>query len=413
MEWRASGSCVAAGLWVAAGLAVPAPAFAYAIVAGENGQQLRWSVDTVPFRLDPALEQLLPEGQILAAAQMAFDAWRGLPRVPDLVLRPGVPASPGHHVGSETNGMYLIRDWTGKPKQLAVTLVTYEGATGHILDADILVNADGPYALLDESGPVDPRHYDLGAILTHEAGHSLGLDDSDSSPAATMWPLINPGDTYQRMISEDDEAGVIANYAGALAQPSAGCGPASVLGRPAQRDTAFWLVLSALALLLWFARRAQRSMPRRTLAFGLGGVLLASPVGQAAEGSCVTTRATAARLRIEQAFGDGFAQRAALLGRARSLGARWQNGLIVTRHTVRDVAGVEHRIETLGGEIDGIGQWVSDSAPAPVEGAELVLGTAANGVTSWAYHHDGILFGGWLGDGPSIRIKAKAAPIPK
>jgi hypothetical protein len=82
-----------------------------------------------------------------------------------------------------------------------------------------------------------------------------------------------------------------------------------------------------------------------------------------------------------------------------------QNGLIVTQHSVRDSGGNEHSFGTLGGEVDGIGQLVSDSEPGPVDGEEVVLGSAAQGATPWAYHRDGLLFGGWLGDGPAIRIE--------
>src|SRR5689334_14535168 len=227
-------SVISALVLAVAGLSQPAVAFAYGISTSQSGHHLRWSVDTVAFRMDPELEALLPQAQIPAATGMAFDAWRGLPRVPDLVLRPGTPMTPGHHDGGPSNGMYLIHDWQGKPDQLAVTVVTYSGDTGRVLDADILVNANAAYGLLDESTP-DNQRYDIGAILTPEAGHSLGLDESRFHPEATMWPSVNLGDTHQRTLADDDENGVIANYESQAPLPVAGCGNASVTGRPAQR----------------------------------------------------------------------------------------------------------------------------------------------------------------------------------
>jgi hypothetical protein len=81
------------------------------------------------------------------------------------------------------------------------------------------------------------------------------------------------------------------------------------------------------------------------------------------------------------------------------------NGLIFTSHTVRDAAGREHGFRSLGGEVGGIGQRVSDSEQGPQDGEEIVVGQSASGGTPWAYHRDGMLFGGWLGDGPAIRLE--------
>jgi hypothetical protein len=395
-------------------------AFAYGISTSQSGHHLRWSVDTVAFRMDPELEAVLPEGHIMAATNMAFDAWRGLPRVPDLVLRPGLPVSPGHHEGGPTNGLYLIRDWQGKPDQLAVTVVTYSGDTGRVLDADILVNANAAYALLDETSPAT-THYDIGAILTHEAGHSLGLDESHTHPEATMWPSVNLGDTHQRSISEDDEQGVIMNYSGALPAPIAGCGRASVMGRTTHGGQMLWLGLVALAAGLWIARRTLRSLPRRpALAFGLSGLVFFAPVstgedsGNGTDGyhvhgthsvrvhtptQWISGRTAEAQARLE-VLGHGTAVR----GTASVMGASLQNGLIVTKHSVRDAAGNEHSFSTLGGEVDGIGQLVSDSVAGPADGEEIVLGTSEQGGTPWAYHRDGLVFGGWLGEGPAIQL---------
>jgi hypothetical protein len=428
-------SVISALIVAVAGLSQPAVAFAYGISTSQSGHHLRWDVDTVAFRMDPELEAVLPQGQILAATNMAFDAWRGLPRVPDLMLRPGTPVSPGHHDGGPTNGLYLIRDWQGKPDQLAVTVVTYSGDTGRVLDADILVNANAAYGLLNESSP-DTQHYDIGAILTHEAGHSLGLDESRFHPEATMWPSVNLGDTHQRSISDDDEEGVIANYASEMPLPVAGCGNASVTGRPAQRAHVLFFALAALAAGLWLSRRSLRGLPRPTLAFGLAGLVLVAPSAGSSDASSteasarasadesatvtesarvaqqamlarlphgwVSSREPQARVRLEAALGHGAAEAVLVHGHSHTLAAAWQNGLIVTQHVVRDDAGAEHRIASLGGEVDGIGQLVSDSEAGPIDGAEVVLGSNAN---DWAYSQNGLLFGGALGDGPAIRIE--------
>ena len=413
---------VVAALLALASISQPAVAFAYGISTSQSGHHLRWDVDTVAFRMDPELVAALPEGQIMAATGMAFDAWRGLPRVPDLILRPGLPESPGHHDGGPTNGIYLIRDWQGKADQLAVTVVTYSGDTGRVLDADILVNANAAYSLLDEIAP-DGTHYDIGAIMTHEAGHSLGLDESHTHPEATMWPSVNLGDTQQRSLSQDDEDGVIANYATSMPQPVSGCGRASVTGRSGASGSALWFGLAVVLAALWIARRALRGVARPALAFGLTGLVLATPVANGEDSATqgyevhgthgaamqtptrwISSRSAEAQQRLQQALG---ASSAAVLiqGRVHGLGASMKNGLITSQHAVRDAAGNEHRFSSLGGEVGGIGQRVSDSEPGPQDGEEIMLGSSVNGGTPWAYHRDGVVFGGWLGEGPAIRLE--------
>src|SRR5262245_50133352 len=132
------------------GMANPGTARAYGLNRSESGEPLRWSVDTVGFRLSSGLADAMPNGEAFAATTMAFEAWRGLPRVPDLMLVSGEPAAMGHHEGGPTNGVYLVRDWQSAPDQLAITVVTYSKSTGRVLDADILVNANADIQLLDE-----------------------------------------------------------------------------------------------------------------------------------------------------------------------------------------------------------------------------------------------------------------------
>ena len=414
-------------------LAIPQAASAYGINMSESGNPLRWDRDTIAFRLDPELEAFMDEGEAFSAVTMGFEAWRGLPRVPELVLQPGTPDKPGHHGSRATNGVYLVRDWQGEPDQLAITVVTYNRGTGEILDADILVNANASYGLLDESGPPDLHHYDLGAIMTHEAGHSLGLDESDTVREATMWPLVSPGETHQRTLDTDDEEGAITNYAGSVPNAPLGCGMSSVLGRPGHKSDALLSALFALAVGLLLARTVRRqNAMRRTLAFGLGSALIAAPTmgGAPAEdahdhGDTPTVAVAAehhahgplaeipsawlaeddpaSRMRIARAFGPAASASRLLRGRSEALSSAWRDGFIVTEHVVRDAEGVEHRFTVRGGSVGEISQrWLHD-APPPEDGAEIVLGDR-DGHKGWAYHRDGLIFGGSLGHGPAIRL---------
>lgn len=394
----------------------PNLALAYGINMSQKGSPVRWGVDTVAFRMDPSMTEAFPNGDAYTATTMAFDAWRGLPRVPDLVLRPGAPEPRGYRNGGPTNGIYLLREWDMSPEMLAVTVVTYGSDTGEVLDADILVNGEAPWALMDESAPRDVAHYDLAAVLAHEAGHSLGLDESHTDEEATMWPQVHPGDTHQRTLSLDDEEGVIANYAGTIPEAAAGCGTASVLGGRAGSGSSLLFALGALAAMLLLARMASRKLVLRrgALAFGLCGLVAAAPFGApASEGAAPRTGAeraaacaaeSAAQARFARVFGQNAGPRTLVRGRAHRLASTWKDGFITTEYAVRDASGAEHRIELFGGEVGGIGQRFMHEE-LPEDGAEVVLSGEGSSVgRRWAYYRDGLVFGGSLGEGAAVRL---------
>ncbi len=459
------------------------PAHAYTINTTELGHRIRWARDSVPMQIDPALESFLPEDQARAAVTMAFEAWRGLPRVPDLMLAPGAPsAKPGNHGGSPTNGVYLLRKWPYEPAKLAITVITYEMETGRLLDADVLVNGETKFALLDEGSHTKSSDYDLGAVLTHESGHVLGLGESAADPGATMWPYAMPGETQKRTLAKDDEDGVTASY---LSHPPAaanGCSSLSVAGR---RDARHGLALLVFAL-SFFGLRAKRRSRLRLWARALPLLMLTSIVGfgaplrtndptttlrervrgltdmstdqartmvrAAADGSDPAARVDAlealAQLgtRDEQAIAERLcsdedarvaarahvalqevmarAPRAALpaqlpeaaarltrlygdantliRGHARLTSTVSNDGLLFSEYSVRAADGGEHVLRLAGGTLGPIGQRALDGEPPPADDQDVVIAPQSEGRAHWAYEQGGRVFGGDLGDGPSI-----------
>jgi YVTN family beta-propeller protein len=76
---------------------------------------------------------------------------------------------------------------------------------GEIVDSDMILN---PAALFTTSG--EPGKHDLQSVVTHEAGHMIGLTHTGVLDA-TMFFVIQPGE-LARTLSPDDESAVAAAY---------------------------------------------------------------------------------------------------------------------------------------------------------------------------------------------------------
>ncbi|MBM4377126.1 MAG: matrixin family metalloprotease [Deltaproteobacteria bacterium] len=96
--------------------------------------------------------------------------------------------------------------YEGAGNTLALTTVTYGLDDGAIYDADLEINAT-----VDLTVGSDPVAFDLASIVTHEAGHMLGLAHTPEVDA-TMTVQYFPGDTKLRTLHPDDEAALCASY---------------------------------------------------------------------------------------------------------------------------------------------------------------------------------------------------------
>lgn len=105
--------------------------------------------------------------------------------------------------------MFRDDDWPyeGGSNALAITTVTYVVDTGEIRDADMEVNTtDVSFSTSDTNVSVD-----LLSIMTHEAGHFLGLAHSAVSES-TMVIEYPPESLTLRTLDPDDVAGICAIY---------------------------------------------------------------------------------------------------------------------------------------------------------------------------------------------------------
>lgn len=241
---------------------LPSAASAYTLKSTSSGERVQWRGGAVELVLSREVVAMFPDEDGREALEMASEAWRGLPRVPDLlVARQLLPAGSGPHATDGINGVYLSdRPLSGG--RLAITLATFDSATGEMIDADILMSPTHRFELLDEDGDDrerrGPQAYDIASVLTHELGHVLGLGETDATEMATMWPLFGRGETHPRTLEIDDERGALAAYHDVPGAPETvplTCGTVSAGGPAPVRALPAALLGLPLALLALRRRR--------------------------------------------------------------------------------------------------------------------------------------------------------------
>ncbi|MEC7524626.1 MAG: matrixin family metalloprotease [Myxococcota bacterium] len=468
-----------------AALALPSPASAYVVKRTSGGKRVRWSADRVGVHLHRSVTRDLDAARAHEAARIAAEAWSeaGGPR---LEVVPGMGDGP-YRAGAPGTEVRLLSEWPHAPRLLAVTVTSYDDTSGQILDADILLNGDEHELAFLDGDDDEGEHFDLGALLSHEAGHVLGLGETDADPMATMWPRIGRGDTHQRSIAEDDAAGIGEAYRDAVLGPASGCSGNRVSART-ERGLLPWLLAAlAIGFLGWLSwrRRNEEGARRRGgargapasaagLMFG-GAVFLLSVPGAGPSGASEPVAVRAARAyaalsrpvvereamlaaaaddeepEVRRAAvraianapvrddlgvmerladdadgsvsGEALAALEAVRRAAPSAAVDWEradpgrrapfevgtreghadrvaveqdaDGLIHTRY---EVDGVTVRVP--GGCLDGVCQQVGE-ATRPVDGERLLVSPATG---AWARFDGARAWGGWLGDGPALRL---------
>lgn len=156
---------------------------------------------------------------VAGVVQSAFDTWMsarcgGQPPSIDVQLLGPVECGLSEYNSDAGNAnVVLFRDgpwpYIGAQNALGLTTTRFDTQTGDLWDADIEIN--GENSSLSVGDPITGD--DLLSVLTHEAGHFLGLSHS-SDASATMRPVYDPtrdGSSF-RSLDDDDVAGICAVY---------------------------------------------------------------------------------------------------------------------------------------------------------------------------------------------------------
>jgi hypothetical protein len=207
----------------------------------DAGLPLYWSTRCVGYDLQSDGSVQVDLATAKAVAAKAFAAWSSIDCPADPVAcasgdaGQGKPTIEAHYLGdvscacteyNQSGGnanviMFRDKGWTdcdGKAKPdadvtLALTTVTYNTKTGEIFDADMEINSTPSNATITATEPPAKVVYDLQSIITHEAGHFLGLAHTQPSHSdATMYARYQQGQIFMRDPSQDDICGMCAIY---------------------------------------------------------------------------------------------------------------------------------------------------------------------------------------------------------
>jgi hypothetical protein len=114
---------------------------------------------------------------------------------------------------ANANTIIFVEDWEERelpPDAFGLTLVWHNPDSGEIYDADMQINESlGTLAVC--RGSCGRGQVDLQNVITHEAGHFLGLGHSNVS-SATMASRATVGEIKKRDLDDDDIAGLCAIY---------------------------------------------------------------------------------------------------------------------------------------------------------------------------------------------------------
>jgi matrixin len=175
---------------------------------------LFWRNQCVSFSLQEGASKWVSLNDATNVATQAFSTWTTAPCAgggsPSITpsLFPAVQCdsvpSQGH------NNPIIFRDdawpYGDSANAIGFTTLTVDLDTGEILGAAIEINSANFHIVA--SGPVPQGGYDLASILTHEAGHFLGLAHSGDS-TAIMYAYYKAGSVT---LTPDDIAGICTIY---------------------------------------------------------------------------------------------------------------------------------------------------------------------------------------------------------
>jgi hypothetical protein len=181
--------------------------------------EVYWKTACVSYSLQQNASKQVPFDQASAVAARAFAAWKnvdcpggGHPSIDATHdMSPVECSAVQYNENGANQNLIVFRDdaWPhpGQFNTLGLTRLKYGVTSGEIFDADMEINSTADRMLVVQ-GPPTANQILLESVITHEAGHFLGLGHS-TDPKAIMYAKYHPDSVA---LSDDDKAGICAIY---------------------------------------------------------------------------------------------------------------------------------------------------------------------------------------------------------
>jgi len=184
-----------------------------------DGLVLFWKSACVAYSINSEASVTVPLDTAKTVIDEAFNAWNAVACTGGKV---GIAASNQgpvecsevrYNPNGPNQNVIVFRDvtwpYSDPNNTLGLTTVTFNADTGEIYDADMEINATAKN--LSTSTTVPANGFDLLSVITHEAGHFLGLAHA-TNPTATMYASYKPGTSTLRTLTPDDVEGICEIY---------------------------------------------------------------------------------------------------------------------------------------------------------------------------------------------------------
>ncbi|MFB0524760.1 MAG: matrixin family metalloprotease [Phycisphaerae bacterium] len=175
---------------------------------------LSWPADVLPvdYFIDP---DHAPGGSV-DEVEAAFEVWDDATSA-ELFDAPGVDTTANPSVDEPDYVNTVSWRKVVPPRVIAVTFIWYDPETYEIVDCDVVMNTRKDWGIDTDGegeGFVLEDAFDVRNIVTHEAGHVVGLDDlyDDIYSELTMYGYSSEGETKKISLENGDRLGCQAIY---------------------------------------------------------------------------------------------------------------------------------------------------------------------------------------------------------